>query len=437
MLDDTNIKRIKNLQLGTKRLLLVLIVLFSYSNHVSSDPFPIQDYAGMSDPVSLKNSNNLRSIGSDVPRSLQQAQRDAMEDIFSGLNLPIPDGRECLWEYVDCSLNIVTGIQIPPLANTDQTTGTLSTNIGKLTSLMILAINNNLVGSIPTEIGNLLDLRRLYLNGFYQRFGEDIVSSELIDTNRLTGTIPTEFGNLQVLGDAYLANNSLTGTIPPGELGVLIRLNLDHNLLTGPIPSEWKETGWISTLSLNGNEISGTIPIGLTSLLGLNYLGLGNNRLTGTIHTELSELLLLQHLYLNNNELTGTIPTELGGMSLVWLLDFSGNQLTGTIPMELGDIFGPITYLDVSNNDLSGDFTHVCHIATYHVDGNEDLTGNCNIPYSFIRKFWATYFNFFDIEAAIVRIKNGLAIVLEDPTAIISFIEGYIENTIMNEDLND
>lgn len=409
-------------------LLLQAVILLSNFIHVSTKSININNNTSNLTPRSATAANTMRS--------LQNSQRDILADVYAGLNLPIANGRECLWKYVVCESNTVIKIIVPPLPNPDQLTTTLSTRIGQLISLTRLSINNYLIGTIPSEIGNLRVLKTLYLNGYYAPFAEDSASPNLVDTNKLTGSIPLEIGNLQLLSDIYLANNSLTGTIPQGSIDTIKRINLDHNSLTGTIPMEWGEMNSLDTISLNGNKISGTFPSQLFQVIGLKYLSLTGNQLVGTIPSGWPETLFLANLYMNRNQFTGTIPTELGGMGSLWLIDLSDNQLTGTIPMELGHIFGPITYLDISNNDLSGSYTHLCQIATFHMDNNDDLRGNCNGPISAFQKFSEIFTLFFDIETALDRLETAFEIVSEDPSAFCDAIKGFVKNSICNEDLN-
>ena len=63
-------------------------------------------------------------------------------------------------------------------------------------------------GSIPAEIGNLTSLTKLYL-----------------DNNDLNGTIPSDIGSLTSLTDLQIHNNQLSGSIPP-EIGCLIWIDL-------------------------------------------------------------------------------------------------------------------------------------------------------------------------------------------------------------------
>ena len=79
--------------------------------------------------------------------------------------------------------------------------------------------NNKLSGTIPPELGTLTNLRYLLLN----------------ENNQLSGTIPAELGSLTNLKQLILRVNQLSGTIPPelGNLTKLERLYLYENQLSG------------------------------------------------------------------------------------------------------------------------------------------------------------------------------------------------------------
>ena len=70
-------------------------------------------------------------------------------------------------------------------------------------------------------------------------------------TNNLVGTIPSELGNLTTLTSLYLNDNQLSGTIPAelANLTNLQALNLSENLLTGPEP-QWLSGMAISSLNV-------------------------------------------------------------------------------------------------------------------------------------------------------------------------------------------
>ncbi|MYG84233.1 MAG: hypothetical protein F4192_02985, partial [Gemmatimonadetes bacterium] len=152
-----------------------------------------------------------------------------------------------------------------------------------------------------------------------------------------------------------LANNQLSGTIPPemGQLARLEWLDLHDNLLAGEIPSELGRLEHLAGLSLNGNQLSGSIPPELGRLARLKWLDLGGNQLSGGIPSEFGRLENLTDLVIPSNALTGEIPSELGRLENLTDLNIHGNALTGEIPSELGRLEN-LSRLAVGVNQLSG-----------------------------------------------------------------------------------
>ena len=135
-----------------------------------------------------------------------------------------------------------------------------------------------------------------------------------------------------------LANNQLSGTIPPemGQLARLEWLDLHDNLLAGEIPSELGRLEHLAGLSLNGNQLSGSIPPELGRLARLKWLDLGGNQLSGGIPSEFGRLENLTDLVIPSNALTGEIPSELGRLENLTDLNIHGNALTGEIALRAG-----------------------------------------------------------------------------------------------------
>ena len=160
--------------------------------------------------------------------------------------------------------------------------------------------------------------------------------------NQLTGSIPPELGDLANLQELTLADNQLAGAIPPelGDLANLEELTLADNQLTGAIPAELGNLANLTVLTLADNQLTGAIPAELGDLANLEELTLAGNLLTGAIPAELGDLANLAILTLASNRLTGSIPPEFGDLANLAVLTLAGNLLTGCIPEGLRDVPG-------------------------------------------------------------------------------------------------
>ena len=161
-----------------------------------------------------------------------------------------------------------------------------------------------------------------------------------LSARSLTGTIPPQLGDLTALETLSLDNNRLTGEVPAalGRLGSLRFLYLYKNRLTGEVPAELGNLANLHTLWLFNNELTGNIPSELGDLTNLERLALDHNRLTGSIPGELGSLANLESLRLDSNRLTGAIPPEMGDLSNLETLMLAGNDLTGCVPPALREV---------------------------------------------------------------------------------------------------
>ncbi|RWV96410.1 hypothetical protein GW17_00040882 [Ensete ventricosum] len=148
----------------------------------------------------------------------------------------------------------------------------------------------------------------------------------------------------------------LDGSIPKelAELSSLTQyLNLSHNLLTGPLPSEFG------------------------SLKNLEVLDISDTRLSGEIPSTLGECQVLQYLYLQRNHLQGTIPDSLSSLSGIQVVDLSCNYLSGPIPLTF-ERLEHMKFLNLSLNDLHGQVPNegvFKNANLYSVAGNDKLCG--------------------------------------------------------------
>ncbi len=197
--------------------------------------------------------------------------------------------------------------------------------------------------------------------------------------NQLAGEIPSDLGRLEHLAGLSLSGNQLSGSIPP-ELGRLARLewlDLGGNQLSGEIPSEFGRLENLADLVIPGNALTGEIPSELGRLENLTDLNLHGNALTGEIPSELGRLKNLSRLGVGVNQLSGSIPPELGDLENLTALSLGSNEFEGEIPPELGRL-ARLEWLDITSNPLTGEIPpelgQLKNLSTMHLGGNT-LTG--------------------------------------------------------------
>jgi hypothetical protein len=198
----------------------------------------------------------------------------------------------CEWFGVSCVfIDVVHGLQLP----SNGLQGKLPPLLGLLTSLkaLDLSMNVNITGTIPSQIDKMTSLHILNLADL-----------------QLTGTIPSHLGSLQYLDLISFGGNQLTGTIPKEifQLEKMEFLGLAKNQIEGSLPSEVGESAGLTVLDLYSNKLTGTLPSEMQLLTGLEQLDIGSN------------------------VFEGTIPDFLGLMPKLDLLNFNGSGLTGGIP---------------------------------------------------------------------------------------------------------
>jgi len=171
--------------------------------------------------------------------------------------------------FVGILLNVFFLLQI----RQNSLSGTLSSNIGQLTNLVLFdAYGNNLTGSIPTTIGSLsesltiLDLSENDFTGTIPDAINYMPSLETLSLHQktnskggLSGRVPS-FEYSTRLSSVFLSSNSLSGTLPENfmvnskNFGEVITVDLSSNKISGGIPSSWTRFGYLD-LYIGDNRI--------------------------------------------------------------------------------------------------------------------------------------------------------------------------------------
>ncbi|KAG6773097.1 hypothetical protein POTOM_020351 [Populus tomentosa] len=190
------------------------------------------------------------------------------------------------------------------------------------------------------------------------------------------------------LKNFMMANNSLTGCIPPcfGNMSSLEHLDLSNNhisceLLEHNLPTVGSCS--LSFLKLSNNNFKGRLPPSLFNMTDLRYLFLDGNKFRGQVPSTFSPESSLSWMDISNNLLSGMLPRGIGNSSIyLQRIDLSINHFEGTIPIE----FFKSDYLeslDLSENNLSGSLPlgfNTPNLQYVHLYGNR-LSGP--LPYAF------------------------------------------------------
>ncbi|XP_039135857.1 receptor-like protein EIX1 [Dioscorea cayenensis subsp. rotundata] len=244
--------------------------------------------------------------------------------------------------------------------------GTLHSSVGNATSLQFLDLSLNIFDDMPRGFGDLCNLRYLHLGIFMGKSLEDFKDA-------FSGCIRR---NLNVLSFEF---SMLQGPLPDwlGEFRNLTILNLSYNSFNGSIPGSLGRLLGLQYLGLSDNELNGPIPESLWQLSNLVSLGLGDNNYSSVItEAHLANLtnlkyLLLDRMVLNiSNEWIPGFQAEeislshchIGTKFPIWLanqvnlqtLDISNVGIRDSMPDWLWNIIYTISFLDLSNNEISG-----------------------------------------------------------------------------------
>ncbi|XP_028247224.1 probably inactive leucine-rich repeat receptor-like protein kinase At5g48380 [Glycine soja] len=138
----------------------------------------------------------------------------------------------------------------------------------------------------------------------------------------------------------------------PGENKVL-HLNLTNMGLKGEFPRDLRDCPSLTSLNLSHNELTGPIPSDISTLLPYaTSIDLSNNKFNGEIPPSLGNCSYLTSLRLDNNMLSGQIPQQLEQLPRLRKISFVNNNLSGPVPL-----FQPgLTCVDcyANNRELCG-----------------------------------------------------------------------------------
>ncbi|GKV30611.1 hypothetical protein SLEP1_g39405 [Rubroshorea leprosula] len=278
----------------------------------------------------------------------------------------------------------------------NQLEGGIPKSFGNLCKLRYLELyDNHLDGMLLELIGNLsgclqLSLEELCLGGNKIKgplpdMIKNFHSLRVLDlfNTQLSGTVPESIGLLSNLDGLYISSNSLNGTINESHFSTLSKLrglgmsssslsiNFSNDWIPpfqlqyirlgscklGPsFPSWLKSHRNFSYLDISESGISDSIPEWFWNLSSrVVYVNLASNHISGNL-PDLSTK--FSHSFppgidLSKNELEGPLPVLPVNVTSI---NLSENRFSGSISSLCTITGGTIQFLDVSHNQLSGEF---------------------------------------------------------------------------------
>eukprot|EP00762_Andalucia_godoyi_P000580 ANDGO_05289.mRNA.1 MDIS1-interacting receptor like kinase 2 len=274
---------------------------------------------------------------------------------------------------MDLSVNVINGSLPRCLGNLtnlqtivlyfNEISGSIPDSIGSAVGLQLLNIHSNrLSGSLPASVGNILGLQEMYLDSnmlsgtLPSSLGNlSNLTNLALHSNRLTGEIPTSIGGMLSLTSLDLSMNSLSGSVPStiGSPAKLESIRLFANALQGPIPETIGNLPLLADLTIHSNLLNGTLPQSMRLLLRLQVLDAHSNRFSGTFPFFLFALPSLSIISLQLNQFSGPVVLPSLVNTVLHSMEFQFNNLSGALPQELCQYQG-LQFLYLSNNMLTG-----------------------------------------------------------------------------------
>ncbi|GLT26375.1 hypothetical protein SLA2020_014470 [Shorea laevis] len=342
-------------------------ILVDLSNASISGPLPKNISLMMPMLQELYLANNL--MNGSIPKSLCNlkylSDLDLSNNMFSG-NIPKLLCNSTSLQSLDLSNNMLSG-SIPNCWRNDQSlfhidlssnnlSGLFPSTMARLSYLTMLHLNNNSLHSgLHVALKNftslvILDLGENKFSGNLTsivagKIGNHSLRILRLRKNLVSGYIPLELCSLSQLQILDLAENNLTGRIPPcfGKFPIMMNATpfiQDTNYVY------WDEATLMEVVKGRNLEYTKNLRFEIS-------IDLSSNNLIGSIPEELIFLKDLHNLNLSWNHLSGKIPEKIGQMENLESLDFSKNGLSGIIPNSMSSLT-KLSYLNLSYNNLSG-----------------------------------------------------------------------------------
>lgn len=169
--------------------------------------------------------------------------------------------------------------------------------------------------------------------------GESRVTGLNLGANNLVGTLPKELGQLSELKNLVLNNNLLTGGLPASIANMTnlteISMQVNPGFFNGPLPTSISQLKLLTVLNLNTTGLNGAFPTWISNFSNLVTLVFSNNKLDGEMPVQVTDLKLLRTFQSHSNNLSGSLPVGFGTIANLGSFEIRNNRFTGAIPADL------------------------------------------------------------------------------------------------------
>ncbi|GAB4825871.1 hypothetical protein Ancab_040341 [Ancistrocladus abbreviatus] len=244
--------------------------------------------------------------------------------------------------------------------------GTIPVGIGSMRSLQYLYLSiNQLEGRLPNSFRHLCSLQELYLYGnnltgdllipLSRCIKKSLVSLYLED-NSLSGPLP-DFTTFLSLTEVSLSHNQLNGSFPflANKYSSLESLDLQNNQITGSLPQDIGKLSNLLNLDMSSNLLDGIISkVHLSNLTSLESLDLSFNKLAFNISPNWTPPFKLTLMKLDSCRLGPQFPKWLQRQNYLDTLSMSNAGIADTLPRWFWRNFALVASVNLSQNGIHG-----------------------------------------------------------------------------------